>query len=225
LFHDVIAKNSYGKFYCRKNEEDLSIISDGHEPKTLSLFLKLAKRSKIVIDVGAHIGKYTVLASRILKNKGKVISIEPSKENFEILKMNISLNKLENVVALNLAASNLNKRNVKLYKTLRESGRKTLKYIPNTPYELVNCINLDYLLKRLKVPKVDLIKIEVEGEELNVIKGFKRYLSSHKVDNLIIEINYENLNRMRNILNSLGYSLQKIEATNYIVKHIQKKKL
>jgi hypothetical protein len=44
LFHDVIAKNSYGNFYCRKNEEDLSIISDGHEPKTLFLFKKISQK-------------------------------------------------------------------------------------------------------------------------------------------------------------------------------------
>jgi FkbM family methyltransferase len=185
---------------------------------------KLAKRSKIVIDVGVHIGKYTVLASKLLGNKGKVICVEPSKENFEILQMNIALNKLENVLALNIAISNFSKKNVKIYKPLRESGRCTLKNIPNATYELVNYINLDHLLIRLKISKIDLIKIDVEGEEVNVIKGFKRYLASHKVESLIIEINNENLTSLRNILNSFGYSLQKIEATNYISIPITKKK-
>jgi len=218
LIQDVIAKNSYGIFFCRKKEEDLELISDHYEYKTMNFFRKVSKGNKVVIDVGAHIGKYTVLAGKL--SKGKVIAIEASKENFSILKKNIKLNKVRNVIAFNFAVSRFDG-TVKLYKP-DTSGHNTLKKIPNVPYEIVKSVSLDSFLRRLKIKKVDLIKIDVEGEEVNVIKGFKRYLSSHKVESLIIEIKNENLTRLRNILNSFGYSLQKIEATNYISKPIIK---
>jgi FkbM family methyltransferase len=215
LTNNVIAKNSYGKFYCRKKDEDLHIISEQYENRTLSLFKSLAKKSKIIIDVGAHIGKYTIIASKL--TKGKVIAIDPSKDNFHILKKNILLNKCKNVLAFNLAVTNKNKK-VKLYKP-GTSVYYTIRKIKNSSWELVNGVSLDYLLKRLKIKKVDLIKIDVEGAELDVIEGFKRYLISHRVDRLIIEILEDNFSKLSFKFNSLGYSIKKIEDNNYIVEY------
>jgi len=190
LTRDVVAKNSYGKFYCRKKDEDLHLVSEQYENKTLFVFKDLAKDAKVIIDVGAHIGKYTILASKLCK--GIVIAIEASKENFSILKKNIKLNKCKNVLAINAAATKSN-RKVKLYK-MDTSGHYTLKLKTST-YEVVNGITLCSLLKNLGIEKVDLIKIDVERSELDVIEGFKQYLISHRVDNMIIEIWKENYDR------------------------------
>jgi FkbM family methyltransferase len=213
LTNDVIAKNSYGIFYCKKKDEDLHIISEHYENITFSLFKKLAKKAKVIIDIGAHIGKYTILASKM--TNGKVISIEASKDNFSILKKNIMLNNAKNVLAFNLAITNSNKK-VKLYKP-NTSGHNTLRRI-NAPYKWVNGTTLDYLLKKLKIEKVDLIKIDVEGTEINVIEGFKEYLIHHKVDNIIIEISKDNIYQVKKIFSSFGYSIKKIENENYIVR-------
>ena len=62
------------------------------------------KEGGIVIDVGAHIGPYTLIASRRVGLNGKVVAIEADSENFNILNRNIQLNKLTNVIALNYAA-------------------------------------------------------------------------------------------------------------------------
>jgi len=214
LTRDIIAKNSYGKFYCRKKDEDVHFVSEHYENRTLSIFKNLAKTAKVIIDVGAHIGKYPILASKF--TQGKVIAIEPSKENFSILKKNIQLNKSKNVLAVNLAVTNLNKK-VKLYKG-DTSGHYTLKLI-SPSWQWVNGITLDYLLKKLKIPKVDLVKIDVEGAELDVIEGFKRYLTSHRVDKMVIEISQKTLNKLKKKFNSLGYSLKRIEDNNYIVEY------
>jgi len=215
LTHNVIAKNSYGKFYCRKKDEDLHFISEHYEKRTLSLFKNLARKSKIIVDVGAHIGKYTILADKLTKNK--VIAIEPSKENFSILKKNLLLNKCKNTLAFNLAVTNKNKK-VKLY-TPDTSGHYTIRKIKSNSWELVSGVSLDYLLKRLKIEKVDLIKIDVEGAEADVIEGFMKYLISHKVDRLIIEISKNNFVELKRKFNSFGYSIKRIEGDNYIIEH------
>ncbi len=61
----------------------------------------------IVVDVGAHIGKYTLFSARISR---KVIALEPCKDNYEILIKNIKLSNLRNVIPLNLAAYSRNTR-------------------------------------------------------------------------------------------------------------------
>jgi hypothetical protein len=116
-----------------------------------------------------------------------------------------------------LTVTNKNKK-VKLYKP-GTSVLFTIRKIKNSSWELVNGVSLDYLLKRLKIEKVDLIKIDVEGAELDVIEGFKRYLISHRVDRLIIEILEDNFSKLSFKFNSLGYSIKKIEDNNYIVKY------
>ena len=214
LTRDIIAKNSYGKFYCREKEEDLGIVSEYCENRTLSIFRNLAKNAEVIIDVGANVGKYTVLASKF--SKATVIAMEASRKNFLILKKNLQLNKCKNVLAINMAATKSN-RKVKLYKGAT-GGQYTLRPA-NSAYEVVNGIALDSLLKKLGIRRVDLIKIDVEGSELDVIEGLKQYLTSHRVENMIVEIWKENYNKLKEKLTPLGYSFKRIERNNYLIKY------
>ena len=63
------------------------------------------KKGDTVIDIGAGIGEFSVLASKLVGEHGKVISIEPSPEDFETLLVNLKTNKCHNVIPLNLAIS------------------------------------------------------------------------------------------------------------------------
>jgi len=207
---DVIAVNSYGKFYCRRKDEDLPIICEAFEFKTIKEFKRLLNQNSIVVDVGAHIGKYTILSSRISK---KVIAIEPDKANYEILLRNINLNKLRNVVPLNLAAYSKNTPK-KLYKG-DTSGHHSLQK-KSAHYEVVDCIRLDSLLRELGISEVDLLKIDVEGVELEVLKGISAYLRKRKIRNIIVEIFPERLSPVVRYMKRLNYRVKKIENSNYL---------
>src|SRR5437763_1822635 len=76
--------------------------------------LFLPKDGDIVVDIGAHIGLYTIISSKRVGFNGKVIAIEAHPENFEILNRNIQLNQLTNVIALNYAVYSEEER-LKLY--------------------------------------------------------------------------------------------------------------
>ena len=65
------------------------------------------KKGDTVIDIGAGIGEFSVLASKLVGERGKVISIEPSPEDFDTLMVNLKTNKCHNVTPLNLAISDL----------------------------------------------------------------------------------------------------------------------
>ena len=88
------------EFYCRRNKDDFKIMTT-HEAEVLEHFKP--KDGEVVIDIGAHIGLYTLIASTCVGSNGKVLAIEPELCNFEILRRNIMINKLRNVHALNYA--------------------------------------------------------------------------------------------------------------------------
>jgi FkbM family methyltransferase len=100
------------EFYCRKNKDDFKTMTF-HEDDILEYHFT-PKEGDIVIDVGAYIGPYTIIASKRVGENGKVVAIEADPDNFDLLNRNIQLNKLSNVIALNYAVYSKEKK-VKLY--------------------------------------------------------------------------------------------------------------
>lgn len=98
---DMVVKVD-GTKYRLVDLESLFIINPKFE-EYVWCHLKPAKND-VFIDIGAHIGKYTLPIAKIVGVQGKVIAIEPDPDNFEALLEGIKMNKLTNIVALNVAA-------------------------------------------------------------------------------------------------------------------------
>ncbi len=181
-------------FYCRKNKDDFTVMSF-HEDDMVELFR--TKEGDLVVDVGAHIGKYTIIASKRVGPNGKVVAIEADPDNFDLLSRNIQLNKLSNVVTLNYAVYSEKKR-LKLYLPTGKGESSYTKY--NTiisdraqhkdRFLEINADTLDSLLlsNTIRQEKVNWIKIDVEGAEYEVLKGAKDILSKCADIALLIEI-------------------------------------
>jgi hypothetical protein len=105
-----VPKYNY-EFYCRVNKDDF-IVMTRHEDVIIEHFTP--KDGDIVIDIGAHIGRYTIIASKRVGANGKVVAIEADPSNFEMLNRNIKLNRLQNITTLNYAAFSKETK-VKLY--------------------------------------------------------------------------------------------------------------
>jgi len=208
----VIA-NSKGLFYCREKSLDLHIISDSYEFKAKQIFENLAKKSSIIVDVGANIGRYTILGG-LVNPDAKIYAIEPDKDNFAVLSTNVKLNKLTNVECINSALGN-EKGQIKLYgpSNTTNHGGYSVK-IKTDNFEMVNLDTFDNLFGD-KV--IDLVKMDVEGFELDVIKGMTTLLSNHKVKNLILEIDDENYAKVASLFLQYGYSIHHIMYNNYLV--------
>ncbi|HEX6028665.1 MAG TPA: FkbM family methyltransferase, partial [Nitrososphaeraceae archaeon] len=95
-----VPKYNY-EFYCRINKDDF-IVMTRHEDVIIEYFRP--KEEDVVVDIGAHIGRYTIIASKRVGANGKVVAIEADPSNFELLNRNIKLNQLTNVIPLNYAA-------------------------------------------------------------------------------------------------------------------------
>ena len=136
--------------------ESFNIVTPKFE-QWMAKYLAL-KKGDVFLDIGAHIGKYTIQVAKIVGDKGLVISIEPHPENFKVLNKNLLLNQLRNVKTFNIAGWN-EKCKLKLYEG-KYSGLHSVKkdlqiLLGNAPSERtffnISAKPIDYVIKTLKV--------------------------------------------------------------------------
>src|ERR687890_1360890 len=186
-----VSKHNYN-IYCPLNKEDF-IVMTRHEDDIIERFLP--KQGDIVVDIGAHMGRYTIIGAKRVGAQGKVVAIEAHPGNFEMLNRNIKLNQLTNVIPLNYAVYSKETK-IKLYLPSGESGFTKYNTIMsdwvNTKDKFVevNANTLDYLLqsKGIREEEVNWIKIDVEGAEFEVLKGAHNVLSKSKDIVLLMEL-------------------------------------
>ena len=171
------------------------------------------KQGDIVIDIGANIGRYTIISSKRVGTKGKVVAIEAHPGNFEILNRNIKLNQLTNIIPLNYAAYSKETK-IKLYVPDEESGYTiyhTLMERTGKKFVEVNANTLDYLLQlnEIRQEEVNWIKIDVEGAEFEVLKGATNVLSKSKDIALLIEVHgLDNYRPIVEFLSSYNFKIE-----------------
>jgi FkbM family methyltransferase len=131
------------------------------------------KDNAVVIDIGAHIGAYTLYAAR---NSKLVVAIVPHPRNMRLLKFNVRINRLRNVILVPLALANF--QGVAKFSLIDRYGAYGGVRLVHggKDYFYVKVTTLDKLLRYLKID-ADLIKIDVEGSELEVLKGALNTLS------------------------------------------------
>lgn len=213
-FPKAIVKLEGVKFIARENSMDIAHLSDFYERKTTKLLSRI--KPGIFIDVGTHIGRYSII---LAKRKWKVISIEPSNENFEQLERNIKLNNLQDKIeTVNVACSDKNEKK-NLYFVPQNEGLTSLEKKEGARSELVQVKKLDDITKNIKLNpnSLGVIKIDVEGFELNVLKGALDILKKGS-PLLIIEItDEEDEKKIKKFLNNLGFvNKEVLDSRNFI---------
>lgn len=151
-----------------------SVYFDLVEPEQTSRFAETLKKGDIFFDVGANVGYYTVLGSRLVGTSGLVVAFEPSARNLAHLYNHIEINKLENVRLIasacsdeiSLAAFSAGPNTAMGHLTEPGSNGDT----PAKNLMLVPTVTLDAVTERLGVVP-DVLKIDVEGAELAVLNG------------------------------------------------------
>jgi FkbM family methyltransferase len=141
------------------------------------------KPGEIVVDIGANVGVFTVKAANIVGDKGKVISIEPEPQNFDLLVKNIRINNLTNVIPIRRGVWSVKDRlSLNLYRTrlchslYKETWRKVEDTGKSIPVEVDT---LDNILEEIGIEKADFIKMDCEGSEIEALKGMGRTLRTN----------------------------------------------
>lgn len=147
----------------------------------------MIKNSNISIDIGANIGITTIWMAR---NSKKVFAFEPEKTNLERLKENLSVNNISNVEIIPKCVTNkIGTDELKIsedygHHTLSEYHISKLKGI-----QKVETVTLDDFCKTRNINMIDLLKIDVEGYELEVLQGASDLLKSKRVKIIVFEYN------------------------------------
>ena len=203
----VKAKNNY----CLYNKNDIYIgqaIEQYGEFSELEAFLfrQICKQGDTVIEVGANIGTHTQIFSNLVGNNGLVLAFEPQHIVFQTLCANLALNSISNVFAYQMALCN----------------SKGKLFIPNLDYNAKNNyggLSLDGLKNGIKVNKdkldtfqddiknVKLIKIDVEGMEIDVLKGAKSIITKFKPILYVENDRQEKSQELIKLILSFGYKL------------------
>tara|TARA_Y100001978_G_scaffold198438_1_gene210897 strand:+ start:106 stop:1314 length:1209 start_codon:yes stop_codon:yes gene_type:complete len=176
------------KFQFRNNTMDLNIIDEVQNEYIKWMETNIKSKLNTIIDIGGHIGSFSLLANKFLKKQGKQFVYEPVPENFNLIKKNILINNLtDSIKPFNYAVSKeIGK--AKIYISSDNTGGSRL-HLPDPSsksFEIVKVTTLDEIYRTNKLYFVDLIKIDVEGSEHSIIFSSKKILMN-KVRYIICE--------------------------------------
>ena len=199
-----LVKAKHGSFLVPKVDEFIGQslkLNKEWEEKTLDICKQILKSDSIVVEVGSHIGSHTVPISRMC---GRVFAFEMQRLIFQLLNANLMLNGRLNVhthsnpvsnesstiklAEMNWGASEENKLNT-------GNGKfANLKHDKGYPTKIVT---LDEELRHLK--QISLLKLDAEGEEVNILKGSKEIIKKFK-PHILTEFGERNVADLRELL-------------------------
>jgi len=173
-----------------------------YEPEQEQVLVDLFKRSNVFWDVGAHVGWYSILAAKFIK-QGHIYCFEPSPDNIQYIRRHIDINELNNISLLEYALSssvgthafNPNKQQGKL----SSEGRLVVK-----------TQTADQLISEKPEMTPDLLKIDIEGAEMEFLKGANTLLTNHKPTLLLSAHGYQKRDACIEYLEKLDYQIKHI---------------
>jgi FkbM family methyltransferase len=184
-----------------------------HEPEETAAVRRVVRRGDTVVDVGAHIGWYTVLLADLVGPAGAVIALEPFPQSFGALEQNVARNGSAHVTALRVAASDRSCTTTLGRQPDSDSGSVTIGHRGVEDLADVETRPLDEVLR--ETGEVALLKVDVEGHEAQVLAGADEVLA--RTQHVLIELNERALtasgssgSAIRALLRDAGFASQRL---------------
>jgi len=183
------------RFLARKGRADMLLLNPLSSAETWDYFTP--REGDVVVDVGAHVGKYALVAAKCVGTAGKVVAIEAHPDNFRALASNTRFNGFHNVFSSNVAAFSEDSKRLRLF------GQWDAAYTLKAWHP--HCISIDTrttdsILSQYGIDSVDWVKIDVEGAEVDVLAGMKRIIGNSPNLRILIEVSSSNEQEVDNIL-------------------------
>jgi FkbM family methyltransferase len=181
-----------------------------HEPLATKLLKQFLKPGMNVVDIGGNLGYYALLEARAVGNAGRVVAIEPVAANFAQLSKNVKANGYRNIRLHNVAIGASN--GIAAMYIGKKSNWHSLHPVPwKTRKTTVRVSTLDAMLGEHNLRSVDLIRMDLEGYEVEVIHGMAETLENYS-PRLLVELHphvagADAILRYLRQLKTLGYNL------------------
>ncbi len=157
---------------------------------------RVLRHGMTFVDIGANIGSYSMPAAALVGTEGRVIAFEPASDNLAIFKETIALNNASNIILEQLALSDKSGEGKLRLHDGANTGQHALAVEGQAGVvESVTLTTLDDYLEQTGIRKVDVVKLDVEGVELKVLKGAAKTLSADAPPVLIVEVSDVNASR------------------------------
>jgi len=161
----------------------------------------------VVFDVGANVGFYTLLAAKLVGNTGRVFAFEPAPRNLHYLRQHLALNRVRNAAIWSVAVAD-------------RSGTLSFDAGPNshmgrisTSGEFtVQAVSLDELVTHEDLPPPNVIKMDIEGGEVQALVGARTVLTNHKPIILLATHGASVHQACCELLANCGYALRPVVA-------------
>jgi len=153
-----------------------------HERPIVDVLEQLSRPGMRVLDVGAHVGYFTLLLSTLVGPEGRVYALEPNPLNLAKLRAMLAVNGLTNVAVFPVAATDRTGEGEFVTERTGQMGHLALGSCPREAQSLVvvQTARIDDLAREHKIGRIDLIKIDVEGAERQVLHGMAELLAASK---------------------------------------------
>ena len=156
-----------------------------HEPLETEIVKKEIKSGDVVLDIGAHIGYYTLIFANLVGEEGKVFAFEPDPTNFSLLKKNVEINGHKNVELIQQAVSNETGK-IRLYLSSEAHDHKIYDSHDGRQSIEIEATRLDDYFRDYN-GKIDFIKIDVQGAEGRAIQGMLNLLKKNYNVKIVME--------------------------------------
>ena len=184
------------------------------EDSIFPLMMKKCKKKKCIIDIGAHVGLTTLPINSEVSNNSQIFSFEPGIKNNQYLRYHLNKNNIKNVVVINKLVGENNSKNVPFYESNQPTGMNSIvDFKKNFLIKKKKQVCLDTFVKKNKI-KPDLIKIDVEGAEIFILRGAKNILKEYKPD-IFLSVHKKhfkllglNKNDLIKVIKEIGYKIK-----------------
>ncbi|HWI16132.1 MAG TPA: FkbM family methyltransferase [Vicinamibacterales bacterium] len=179
-----------------------------YESLNQTMLVRLLKPGDVFFDIGANVGFFTLLASRLVGETGHVYAFEPQRENVAFLQRHLELNAIDNVTVVPCAAWECGG-------TLRFQGTQATGRIAPDGDRVMNAVAIDDLYHRGELRPPNVVKLDVEGAELQALKGMTHVMKAAH-PRLLIEFHRSTIDGIdqdavsASLLQELGYTLSKL---------------
>lgn len=159
---------------------------DAYDPDTQALLQDMILPGDTMLDIGANIGWFTVVGSRLVGPRGRVVAIEPDPRNARLLRRNVARNRCRNVTVHEVAAG-AESCTARLYRSDDNQGDHRLEVTSDrTEWVDVPVRPIDVLLAR-RPGSADVIKIDTQGSEVAVLQGMQATLDRNPTARIVLE--------------------------------------